>query len=325
MKTTIHLLLAVVVCAMPLSVRAADGMIDVWLDVDVAAGIPNRDVDDALALIQAFHSPELRIRGVSAVYGNAPLEDGLPIANELAYRFGPANLEVDRGAAVADDLGERTEAVDAMAASLREGKMTILALGPLTNVGSLLMLHPELHARIDRIVIVAGRRPGQHFTYPNAGGYNVRDFNFENDPHSMQVLLESDIELVYAPWEVSSHLWITPDDINALRADGPTGKWIAEKAQGWIDMWLRRFRTPGFNPFDTLAIAYLTHPQYIVSFEAASWIESGPDDTRTGPGDAPQKPYLFVDPEREGGRRVIYCYYPKPQFQPILMERLQGN
>ena len=41
----------------------------VWLDVDVAAGIPQRDVDDALAMIQAFHSPSLGVRGVSGGTG----------------------------------------------------------------------------------------------------------------------------------------------------------------------------------------------------------------------------------------------------------------
>ena len=59
------------------SAAAAHAATDVWLDVDVAAGLPGRDVDDALALIHAFHSPELKVRGVSAVFGNAPLADGL--------------------------------------------------------------------------------------------------------------------------------------------------------------------------------------------------------------------------------------------------------
>ena len=39
----------------------------VWMDVDPAAGLEGKDVDDALALIQAFHSPELDVRGVSVV------------------------------------------------------------------------------------------------------------------------------------------------------------------------------------------------------------------------------------------------------------------
>ena len=78
---------------------------DVWIDTDPAIGIPNCDVDDGLALIQAFHSPELRIRGVSAVFGNAPLEQAYPLAREVCERFGPPGLPVLEGAASKSDLG----------------------------------------------------------------------------------------------------------------------------------------------------------------------------------------------------------------------------
>src|SRR5690606_6490744 len=142
---------------------------------------------------------------------------------------------------------------------------------------------------------------------------------------AMQVLLDSAVPLVYAPWEVSSHLWLTQQDLDTLAANGPAGQWVAEKAQNWHDMWLRRFRTPGFNPFDTLAVAWLTHPELMMHFEAKSWIEDGPDDTYLGEGDPPVKPYLLVDPERAEGRTIIYCHYPMPAFQSILVERLQGD
>ena len=57
--------------------------LDVWIDTDTAIGVPGADVDDGLALVQAFHSPELVVRGVSSVYGNAPLESTHPIAGRM--------------------------------------------------------------------------------------------------------------------------------------------------------------------------------------------------------------------------------------------------
>src|SRR3954470_3215985 len=83
--------------------RAAPATVPVWIDTDPAIGEPERDVDDGLALVQAFHSPELDIRGVSVVFGNAPLERGLPIARRLVHDFGPAGLKVFGGAAKASD------------------------------------------------------------------------------------------------------------------------------------------------------------------------------------------------------------------------------
>ena len=141
---------------------------DVWLDVDPAAGLPEHEVDDALAMIQAFHSPELCVRGVSVVYGNAGLPDALPIGREVTERFGPPGLPVHAGAARREELGTPNAAVDGLASALRERPLTILALGPLTTVATLVVRHPELHQRIERIVVVAGRRPGQEFRASDA-------------------------------------------------------------------------------------------------------------------------------------------------------------
>lgn len=296
---------------------------EVWLDVDVAAGLFQRDVDDAVALIQAFHSPSLVVRGVSAVYGNAPLDKGLPIAREVVQKFGPKGMEVFPGAAKARQLGEKTAAVEAMAASLREKPMTILALGPVTNVGSLVQLYPELHGRIDSIVMVAARRPGQRFTYPDAKGPSFRDFNFENDAPAMEAILATKIDLVFAPWEVSSHVWILEDDLDSLKASGGSGAWIAEKSESWITMWREVLGLPGFNPFDALGVAWVTHPRQIKRMEVGVWIEEGPDDTVSN-GRGTMKPYLLVSPDAGKTRRAIYCYEPRKKMKKIILERLAG-
>ncbi len=313
---------ACVAIAMVFAMAAHAQKTDVWMDVDVAAGLPNRDVDDALALIQAFNSPELKIRGISAVFGNAPLADGLPIAREVLEKFGPGGLEVKSGAASKDELGQENDATRAMEAALTEQPMTILALGPVTNVATLVQKHPDLQAKIERIVIVAARRPGQKFTYPTAGGQSFRDFNFESDPEAMKVLLDTPIELVFAPWEVSSHVWITPDDLARNATYGGAGIWIEEKCTPWAQMWIDRFKTVGFNPFDTLAVGWVTHPKLIETIPVTVWIEEGPDDTK--PADVAQpKPYLLVK-EGGDGRKAIYGVKPAPQFTRVLMDRLGG-
>ena len=94
--------------------------IAVWIDTDPAIGEPERDVDDGFALVQAFRSPELEVRGISVVFGNAPLSQGAPIARRLVRDFGPADLRVFSGAASENDRGVETEASRALAARLVE-------------------------------------------------------------------------------------------------------------------------------------------------------------------------------------------------------------
>ena len=79
--------------------------VPVWIDTDPSIRPGGYEVDDGFALIQAFHSPELWIRGVSLVFGNAPLEVEIPIGREIVNKYGPAGLEVTVGAESVDQLG----------------------------------------------------------------------------------------------------------------------------------------------------------------------------------------------------------------------------
>jgi inosine-uridine nucleoside N-ribohydrolase len=301
--------------------------VNVWIDADPSAGLFEQEVDDALALIQAFNSPRLNIHGIGIVYGNAPLDKAFPIGEQLTERFGPEGLSVFAGAASKDELGDDNDAVRAMAAAIEQTPLTILALGPVTNVGSLLMQHPDLHARIERIVVVAGRRPGQRFTpYPDQVTA-ATDFNFEHDPEAMQVILDSDIEFVMAPWEVSSQVWITKEDIENLRGSGPTGDWLASNTSSWIARWKRRYGVEAFNPFDSLAIGWATHPGLVETIDVTVRIETLPNDMLKEKPDLDQreKPYLLIDTERGGERPAVYAYKPKPGFKPMLLEHLKGR
>jgi len=295
-------------------------MRQVWIDTDPAIGVPRCDVDDGLALIQAFHSPELRVRGVSVVFGNAPLATAYPLAREIVERFGPTALPVHAGAGHARDLGQPSAATRALAAALEDRPLSILAIGPLTNVASLLQLRPDLASRIDSIVMVAGRRPGQRFLSSKAQPAPFPDFNFECDPEAMRVVLASPAPLVFAPWELSSHVWITGEDLDRLAQQSPSGAYIAGRSRSWLEMWEVELGAPGFNPFDTLAVGALTHPQWIEGFGASVWIEA----QKPEPGsDAEPKPHLLAEaPERPGARSARYCARPHADFKPMLLERL---
>jgi inosine-uridine nucleoside N-ribohydrolase len=282
----------------------------VWIDTDPAVGRPRADVDDGFALVQALHSPELHVRGVSVVFGNAPLADAVPIAREIVERFGPPGTRVYPGASSAGMLGVDSPAVGAMAEALRAGPMTILAIGPLTNVGTLLRRHPDVAPMIRAIVCVAGRRPGQQFRSSPSQRDPFPDLNFECDPDAMAVLLASDVPLVLAPWEVASHVWIGAEHLDRLASAGGAATWLAARSRDWLAFWQREIGAHGFNPFDTLAVGWVLVPHLIEHMVVDARIEPGP-----------RVPELVVHPAA-GGRRVTYCTRPAAAFLDDLMARL---
>ena len=295
----------------------------VWIDTDTSVAPGGHELDDGLALVQAFNSPELDVRGVSAVFGNAPLADTYPIAQEVVRRFGSAGLEVHEGAAASDQLGEETPATRAMAEALRRERLTLMAIGPVTNVATLLMNHAELTSQIEEVIAVAGRRPGQRFTVGDRAGARVlRDLNFELDADGFQVLLDADVPIVLAPFEISSKVLFTRDDAARFSSGPDTLQWFVQPVNDWLDLWERQFGVAGFHPFDTLAVAYLTSSEWVRCETLPVEIRNLPDDTWSGDGEAPLKPYLLVSSDVDSARDVRYCYDVAPEFRPDLVDRL---
>jgi pyrimidine-specific ribonucleoside hydrolase len=295
----------------------------VWIDADPSVGVPGRDVDDGLALLQALHSPELAIRGVSLVFGNADLPDVDTAGRGLLARWAP-ELPVHTGAEAAGQ--HDTPAVDALEAALELEPLTLLVLGPATNIAGLLTRRPDLAPRIQEVILVAGRRPGSRFTTGEVNPKGHRDLNFESDPDAFGVLLAADIPLVLAPFEISSKVWLRSSFLDTL-VEHPDAALLVEPARLWLQKWVDHYAVDGFNPFDTLAVAWLLRRELLTCETRHAEIVQGPDDRILDiPRDArPLKPFLHVrDPaEVSAPRAVTYCHdVATDRFLDDLLARL---
>ena len=119
----------------------------VWIDTDPACGTGARaDVDDCFALLYALRSPALRVVGISTVFGNTDLQTATEtlhalLEQPLALPLGTATrLAVHAGASRARTAASPhgTPASEALATALRAERLTLIALGPLTNVATLI-------------------------------------------------------------------------------------------------------------------------------------------------------------------------------------------
>jgi inosine-uridine nucleoside N-ribohydrolase len=280
--------------------RTLPAPLPVWLDADPSVGLPGRDVDDGLAILQALRSDELAVRGLSTVFGNAALSDVDPIARALLTTWSP-DLPVHTGAAEASLAP--TDASRALIAALEREALTVLALGPVTNVAAALQARPDLAGRVRELIVVAGRRPGQRFTTGTVNPKGHRDLNFEQDPAAMELLLSMDLRIVLAPFEVSSKVWINEAWLAGL--EGSEAAPLLEPARAWLGLWREKYGVEGFNPFDALAVGYLVRRDLIDCVPGFAVVERGPDDRVFG-AEAGEKPYLHVRGEGVG-RSVLYC------------------
>lgn len=243
------------------------------IDTDVALGVWHegrpRDIDDGFAIVEALNIDAIDLRAVTTVHGNAPLVDVDRVAREL-IALKESDVPVWRGASVAlpqhgDFIPPPNAAVTHLADLLRSERLTIAAIGPLTNIGLLAHHFPECIERIDELIVVAGRSPGRHFYIGDAGP--VQDFNFENDVRAMAILLETEVPLVLAGFELTSQVMITDDDLATIEARGTdTALYLHRNSLAWFEHWTRQFPTErGFHPWDSAAIAWIAHRDLFVA------------------------------------------------------------
>jgi inosine-uridine nucleoside N-ribohydrolase len=288
-----------------------------WIDTDAACGHgPRTDPDDCLAIAMLARQRALRIAGISTVAGNAPREVVDRTVRELAARAG-------RG------LPVFTDGREPLIAALEAGPLTLVALGPLTNVAAVLDARPDLRPRVARLVAVMGRRPG-HIFHPgeNAGGGAFlghgpvfRDFNFAMDEAAAARVLAMGLPITLVPYDAARGLELAAQDLDRLSASGGALAWAAARARGWLQYWRRDMGREGFFPFDLLAAAYVLAPEAFGCARARASVSA--DTTLFVPFWRPMA--LLVD---RGERRlddarvvgsVLYCGRVSPGLEGRLL------
>ena len=279
----------------------------VWIDTDLSIGSPLREVDDAYALLLGFHSPELRVVGVSSTYGNAPLRATTERTRDLLRRLG-RSTPVSAGAASARALGSRTAATEALKRALDEGPLTYVALGPLTNLASFLALYPTEVDRIAKVIMVAGRSPTATLGFGPREKFRIHDANVVQDLAALRMVLDSRLPIVLAPIETSSRLTIVQEDLRRLRGGSPAARYVAQQSGIWLWFWRHIARADGGPIFDVLAVL------------AAAQLKLLTLETRRATIDA--KGDLIVRRDGTAERKVLFCTGFNPETKAFVLERL---
>ena len=302
---------------------AAAAQTKVWFDTDIMIGMPDkeaREVDDGIALIMALKQPDIQIVGISNI---TYVDYGFEMIHKILkwHHHGDA-IPVYKGSPNADDLGTENDGTRALYQALKKEKLTILALGPMTNVATVIKNHPDIIPQITGIAICAARTPGLPFN-PGNGKLNVFDYNYELDNASMDVLLKSPVPLIFAGYQPSSYTHIGNIDLASLDLNEEADRWLYETVQPWMDLNERLFGVRGFIPFDCATLGVVTHPEYFAYYENIPIrVVRKKNDALTIQPKQPYKNFLEVSYRFKSGKKVRYAYKALQGFEEKILETL---
>lgn len=253
--------------------------------------------DDAIALILALASPELKVLAVTTSAGNQTPDKTLNNALRILTLLGRDDIPVAAGAPkplareliIADNVhGESgldgpklpdpafapvsMTALELMASCLRESPepVTLVPTGPLTNIALLLAAHPELKSKIARIVLMGGAAGAGNWT-PAA------EFNIYVDPEAADMVFKSGIPITMCGLDVTHQAQVMDEDIERVRAiTNPVAQCVA----GLLDFFMIYHRDPkwgfaGAPLHDPCTIAWLLAPALFHGIECRVDIETG--------------------------------------------------
>ncbi len=293
----------------------------IWVDTDAACGRGRTtDPDDCFALLLLALSDSATVVGISTVGGNAPLAVTDSVVRALTAVLPWEPPPVHRGERATEALGD----------ALAEGPLTVLALGPLTNLAAALRAAPAHRHNVARLVAVMGRRPG-HLFHPAEGagggmllghGPVFTDFNFAQDREAAAEVLSLGLPVTLVPYEAARQITLGPQELDRISGAGPAGAWVVERSRRWLEYWQEDVGREGFYPFDLVAAAYALAPGMFDCARAEAWVGEDerlwgwlpmPDALLVGRG-----PGAEVRPRARG--RAIYC----PELAPALEKWLIG-
>ncbi len=259
-------------------------------------------VDDALALLLAMRSPELKIEAITPVAGNVPLELSLPNALRMVEIAGRSDIPVAVGAkapllrrlvTAAYAHGENglggavfpepkikpiaEPAAKFISEIVRKypGEITLITIGPLTNIATALNMDSELARLVKSLVMMGGSLSGGNIT-PAA------EFNVYVDPEAARIVFQSGVPITMVGLDVTRKTSLTDDHVRRLEAgQNAVSQAAAKIARNAINHNGEQGFLVGPNMHDSLAVAGFLDPSllkfqdYYVDVETTGELTAG--------------------------------------------------
>lgn len=277
---------------------------------DLASNMPKKilfdtdpGIDDSCAILLALASPELSVEGLSIVHGNCSVEQATRNALSVLELAKAGHIPVAKGCALPlvqpsllapethGDTGlgyarlpepgikpVRQRGSDFLIEKVLSapGQITLVAIGPLTNVALAIRQEPRLTEALKELIIMGGAIRHEGNTTALA------EFNTYVDPHAAHMVYHAGIRTILVPLDVTYQCILTQDDVKRLqRINSPITKFVADATRFYMEFHDTYQKIEGCVINDPLALALTfapelcTYQELAVDVDLASGLSTG--------------------------------------------------
>jgi purine nucleosidase len=240
-------------------------------------------IDDACAVLLALASAELSVEGLTIVHGNCAVEQATKNALSVLELARANHIPVAKGCGVPlvsppllapETHGESglgyaklpapptrptvQHAIDFLIQKIlaAPGEITLVAIGPLTNVALAIRQEPRIVSALKELIIMGGAIRHEGNTTALA------EFNAYVDPHAAHIVFHSGIPTTLVPLDVTYQCILTPDDVQNLReVDSPITKFVEDATRFYMEFHDEYQGIAGCVINDPLALALTFMPE----------------------------------------------------------------
>ena len=270
------------------------------IDTDPGMGTVGSDPEDGMAILYALNTPGVKVDGLTLVQGNVPISHSWPNARHLLTLAGYPDLPVHAGAVAPRNPDRRhlqTAWLDQRATTAQTvppveppdgglggtaaaficrtvletpGQVTVVAIGPLTNIAAAIDTEPDVATAMASLVIMGGTVAVPGNVTPAA------EFNIWMDPDAADVVFRSGAPITMVGLDVCHQTSFDRDRAARLRHNGsPLAGFVADAAESWIDVRERLFpEHEALHLYDTLAVAAAIEPDLLETHPALVDVET---------------------------------------------------
>lgn len=265
----------------------------VILDCDNTIGMEEKDVDDALAFLFFLGREDMKLLGVSSVFGNSTIEDTYATTEKMLDDLALKDeIPHYKGAAEAGDYDTEAAEFLAEAAADNKGEITLVAVGAMSNLYGAWKIDKDFFKNLKEVIVMGG------ITEPlQIGDETIDELNFSCDPEAAEKVLKAEVTVAV----MSGNLCLAARfgekswrRVNRSK-NKPIRAYIRDNIESWYKYSSEMIGLSGFYMWDVVAAVYMASPE-IFPYNKRK-IVSTVDDLKHGIIKTEKAEGMLADPE----------------------------